>query len=62
MVQFERDGHVTIRSLVEPAAIESLQQAAKQIITRGELEALRHRYEAPWHASMAPWLGIVTVP
>lgn len=45
-MQFERDGHVTVSQLFDANAMTSLQQAAKQIIADGELEALRHRCEA----------------
>lgn len=46
-IQFERDGHVTVRQLVDASAISDLQQAVKQVIADGELDAVRHRCEAP---------------
>lgn len=47
LLEFERNGHVTIPGFVDQADIQSLQQITKRIISAGELEALRHRYGVP---------------
>lgn len=61
VLNFERNGHVTVRRLIGQSAIESLHTATQKIIVDGEMEALRHRYESSQYACLSTYLGLARV-